>query len=303
MVSGVEPSSRASQLRYDRMIIETVGDNSFLTLNKRTIQMQSDKAKLKITALIVAAAVLIGFVLFLRLNDGSAEFLWNLSSGGRWLLPLVSVAALIDSINPCAFSILLLTIAFLMSLGAVRGKIVAIGATYIFGLFVVYILIGLGILQALPLFNTPHFMAKVGASVLIAWGGLTLINHFFPSFPVKLHIPQASHAAMARLMEHASLPTAFFLGGLVGLCEFPCTGGPYLMVVGLLHDQASYLKGVGYLLFYNLIFVLPLVIILALASNRMLLERVRQWKREGTGRMRLWGGIAMVALGLAIFAL
>lgn len=252
---------------------------------------------------LIAVVALAGFVLFLRTNSGSAEFLWNLSNGGRWLFPLVSVAALIDSINPCAFSILLLTIAFLVSLGAVRRKIVAIGATYIFGLFAVYILIGLGILQALHLFNTPHFMAKVGASVLIAWGALTLINHFFPSFPVKLRIPQASHAAMARLMEKASLPGAFLLGGLVGLCEFPCTGGPYLMVLGLLHDQPTYLKGVGYLLYYNLIFVLPLVVILALASNQAFLERVRQWKREETGRMRLWGGIAMVALGLAIFAL
>ncbi|MBI2624364.1 hypothetical protein HYW67_02615 [Candidatus Parcubacteria bacterium] len=266
--------------------------------------MEPSKSKLSIVVLIAAVAVLFGVVAFFRFGNVGTTALWNLSNSGQWLLPLVSVAALIDSLNPCAFSILLLTVAFLVGFGAVRGKIVAVGTSYILGLFVVYLLIGFGILQALHLFSTPHFMARVGASVLVAWGMLTLVNHFFPAFlPVKLRIPQASHQVMARLMEKASLPGAFALGGLVGLCEFPCTGGPYLLVLGLLHDQGTYLKGVGYLVLYNLIFILPLVVILALSSNRLLLDRVRQWKREASGSLRLWGGLAMVALGLAIFAL
>lgn len=39
-----------------------------------------------------------------------------------------------------------ITIAFLFSLGAVRAKIMKIGGAYIAGIFVVYLLIGLGIL-------------------------------------------------------------------------------------------------------------------------------------------------------------
>ena len=104
-------------------------------------------------------------------------------------------------------------------------------------------------------------------------------------------------------MNRASLPTAFFLGVLVGLCEFPCTGGPYLMVLGLLHDQGTYFAGFGYLLLYNLIFILPLVIILFIASDNALLEKVSQWKKAETKRMRLLGGIAMVILGLVILFL
>ena len=75
------------------------------------------------------------------------------------------------------------------------------------------------------------------------------------------------------------------------------------MVLGLLHDQATYLKGLGYLILYNLIFILPLALILLIASNRALLEKVQGWQREKRVLMRFGGGIAMIALGLAIFFL
>ncbi len=257
----------------------------------------------KLVILIGIAVLLFGSVILLKTGNIGTTALWNLSGEGKWLLPLVGIAALIDSINPCAFGILLLTIAFLLSLQKTRSSILKIGGVYILGLLTVYILIGLGILQALHIFNTPHFMAKVGAVLLIALGGINLINEFFPAFPIKLRIPQAAHTKIASLMNKASLPAVFLLGALVGLCEFPCTGGPYLMVIGLLHDQGTYLTGVGYLLLYNLIFILPLVIILLIASDGALVAKVQAWKKSETKHMRLWGGIAMIILGLLIFFL
>ncbi len=257
----------------------------------------------KLAILIAVGVLLFGSVIFLKTGNIGATALWNLSGEGAWLLPLVGIAALIDSINPCAFSILLLTIAFLFSIGKIRSGILKIGGAYIFGIFAVYILIGLGLLNALHFFNAPHFMAKVGALLLIVLGGINLVNEFFPSFPIKLRIPQAARHKMAGLMEKASIPTAFLLGALVGLCEFPCTGGPYLMVLGLLHDQGTYLTGIGYLLLYNLIFILPLVIILLISSDNALLEKVNAWKKAETKHMRVWGGIAMIILGFIIFTL
>jgi len=250
----------------------------------------------------LAAFLLIGAVFF-RTSSFGTDFLWKISKQGTFLLPLLIVSALIDSINPCAFSILLLTVGFLVSLGAHRGRVLRIGGSYIAGLVLVYILIGLGILGTLHIFSTPHFMAKAGATLLLALGALNLVNFFFPAFPLKIRIPQAAHRAMARLMEKASLPSAFALGGLVGICEFPCTGGPYLMVLGLLHDQGTYLAGFGYLLLYNLIFILPLVLILLLTSEPALLERVSAWRKRETKTMHLVGGIAMVGLGILVFFL
>ena len=255
-------------------------------------------------ALVVSAGVsLAAVVMLFKLGNFGTAALWNVSEGGRWLLPLVGVAALIDSVNPCAFSILLLTIAFLLSIGKLRSNVLQIGSAYIAGIFVVYLLIGLGLLQALHLFDTPHFMANVGAGLLVLLGVLNVVNVLVPAFPIKLAIPHAAHRRIAVLMEQASVPTAFLLGGLVGLCEFPCTGGPYLMVLGLLHDQATYFTGVAYLILYNVIFVLPLVLILLFASDESLLARVQAWQERKRQAMRLGGGGAMVALGLLIFAL
>ncbi len=258
--------------------------------------------KNKLAWLIFAALVVIALALFFG-SVSSASLLWKISNKGAWFTPLLVVAALADSINPCAFSILILTIAFLLSLGKLRSGILKLGGAYILGIFLVYILIGLGILQALHLFNTPHFMAKVGAALLIVLGGINLINEFFPAFPIKLRIPQAAHSKIAVLMEKASTPTALVLGGLVGLCEFPCTGGPYLMVLGLLHDRATAIAGFGYLMLYNLIFILPLIVILLIASNGALLAKVQEWRKSETRNMRFWGSVAMVALGIIIFFL
>lgn len=218
-------------------------------------------------------------------------------------LPLVTVTAIIDSVNFCAFSVLLLTIAFLFSVGNTRSKILKVGGFYIVGIFLVYILIGLGIMRTLYFFNTPHFMAKIGASVMILFGVISIINEFFPAFPIKLKIPAGAHQKMAPLIQKGSIPTAFFLGILVGLYEFPCTGGPYLMILGFLHDRATYMKGVAYLLFYNLVFVLPLVITLFIASNETLLGKLRAWRENKNIRIKFWSGIAMIILGIIIFML
>jgi cytochrome c biogenesis protein CcdA len=259
--------------------------------------------KYKIIIFIIAVILFVGIFIFFRFAGEGQELLRRLSEQGTLFLPLVVVAALIDSINPCAFSVLLLTIAFLFSIGQFRSGILKVGGAYILGLFIVYILIGLGILQALHFFYTPNFMAKIGASLLILLGAINIINEFFPKFPIKLRIPHSAHHKMAKLMNKASIPTAFLLGGLVGLSEFPCTGSAYLMVLGLLHDTATYLAGFGYLILYNLIFILPLVIILLIASNHALLTKIQTWQQEERRKMRFYSGIAMIILGVFIFSL
>ncbi|MDI6734387.1 MAG: cytochrome c biogenesis protein CcdA [Patescibacteria group bacterium] len=248
----------------------------------------------------VVATVIIGLVI-LKNSSAAASLIWNLSDKGAWLLPLVLISSLLDSIHPCSFSILLITIAFLFGMQMTRKKILQIGGTYIAGVFTAYLLIGLGILKVLHLFNTPHFMGKLGATILIVFGVINLINEFFPKFPIKLKIPSTSHATIGRLMERASFPAAFGLGLLVGICQFPCMGGPYLMIIGLLRDQVTYFTGFGYLVLYNLILALPLAVVLWIAADKTIVDKAQEWKKTNMKGIKFWTGLAMIIVGILIF--
>ncbi|MBI2609554.1 hypothetical protein HYW53_00050 [Candidatus Giovannonibacteria bacterium] len=255
----------------------------------------------RISIIGIIAAVFIAAIIFLKINPQTSDLIWSWSGNGTWIMPLVVFSSLLDSIHPCSFSILLITIAFLFGMQMSRAKILQIGGIYVAGIFLAYLLIGIGALKVLHLFNTPHFMGKLGATLLIMFGALNLLNEFFPRFPIRLKIPAVSHRAMSRLMERASIPAALGLGVLVGICQFPCMGGPYLMVIGLLHDQSTYYAGFWYLLLYNLILILPLAIVLWIAADKSLLSKVDTWKKTNMRGVRFWGGLAMIIIGILIF--
>ena len=254
--------------------------------------------KLIIISTVAVLAILA--IVVLKYAPGTAEMIWAISQGGSWLLPLVLFSSVLDSVHPCSFSILLITIAFLFGLQMTRGKILQIGGLYIAGIFAAYFTIGIGLLQIIHIFNVPHFMGKLGATLLILFGLLNLLGAIFPKFPIKLKIPDVAHRMMGKLINTVSLPAAFALGLLVGLCQFPCMGGPYLMVIGLLHDQVTYFKGFGYLVLYNVILIVPLVATLWIAAQKTLIDKVKEWKTTNMKNVHLYAGIAMVIIGIAV---
>ncbi len=256
--------------------------------------------KKTIITLAVLAFAILG-IIFLKHSSDTASFIWGLSNKGSWLMPLVLVSALLDSVHPCSFSILLITIAFLFGMQMTRKRVLQVGGMYIAGIFASYLLIGLGILRVLHLFNTPHFMGKLGSTLLIVFGLVNILNEIFPSFPIKLKIPSFTHTAMGKLMEKTSFIAVFALGLLVGICQFPCMGGPYLMVIGLLRDQVTYFKGFGYLVLYNAILIIPLVSVLWVAADKTIVDKVQEWKKANTKGVRFWAGLAMIIIGTLIF--
>ncbi|MFA6463378.1 MAG: cytochrome c biogenesis protein CcdA [Candidatus Paceibacterota bacterium] len=220
---------------------------------------------------------------------------------GSWFLPVIITAAVVDSINPCAFSILFLTITFLFSLGKNRKFVLIAGGVYILGIAFVYTFIGIGLLKVLSFFAVPNGLAKIGAAILILYTVIGLINEFIPSFPLKLKIPAGAHKMLALVITKASIPGSFLLGILVGVFEFPCTGGPYLFVLSLLHDQGHFWEGFGYLLIYNVIFILPLVLILAFAVNQIVLEKIEKLRKLETKKSRTALLLLLLLIGIAIY--
>lgn len=216
------------------------------------------------------------------------------------LLPTVIVTGLVDSVNPCAFAVILLLLAFLFTIRQSRQRILQLGFIYIAMIFIVYFAIGLGILRAVRFSDDPHFVARAGSWILIALGTINLIEYFFPRFPIKLRMPKIAGQKTNELVKQASVPATVGAGLLVGLCTFPCSGGIYVSIITLLNAKTTLAWGIGYLALYNVVFVLPLVVILVGAGNRLVAKRWARWERENSLRIRLWYGLIMVGLGIVM---
>ena len=143
----------------------------------------------RLIILITIALLIFGAAIFFANFSGGSTWLWNVSQGGTVLMPLLIVSALVDSINPCALSILIVSLIFLFGIKQHYTKILAYGLAYILGIFVVYFLIGLGILQALHIFGVPHFMSKIAAALLVLFGIINILEALFPKFPIRFSIP------------------------------------------------------------------------------------------------------------------
>ncbi len=219
------------------------------------------------------------------------------------LLPAVVLTGLLESVNPCAFAVILLLIAFLFTLRKSRRRILSLGLVYISMIFLVYFAIGLGLLRAVSLSSDPHLVARVGAWLVIALGSINLLEYYVPAFPVKLHMPAFAGARARQWIGMATLPATIGAGILVGLCTFPCSGGIYVSVITLLNAKTTMAWGVGYLALYNIMFVLPLLVILAAVGNRVTAKAWATWERNNAQVLRLWFGGSMIVLGAVLLIL
>ncbi|MEK7665762.1 MAG: cytochrome c biogenesis protein CcdA [Patescibacteria group bacterium] len=235
------------------------------------------------------------------LSEVSSQTDTIVAERGFWgLFAVVTSSAFLDGLNPCAFAVLLFFISFLFTIKKTRVKIWKMGLVYIGAIFLAYLLIGLGIAQAIVISGAPHLMAKIGAYLVIALGIIQLIGILFPSFPVRLRIPHNTKVTLEKWMYKATVPTAFIGGFLVGLCTFPCSGGIYVAIIGLLTAQSTAMQGTIWMLWYNFIFVSPLIILLALASNNRTTNQLQKLEQSQSKHIKILIGGFMVALGVII---
>jgi cytochrome c-type biogenesis protein len=218
----------------------------------------------------------------------------------RSLLPLVLSTGFLDGLNPCAFAVLLFFVAFLFTIQRTSGTVWLMGLIYIAAIYLAYFLIGLGLMQAVLFINDHHLMAKIGSWLVIGLGLINLKDYSFPQLPIHLRIPTIAHGTIQDWLKRATFPAAGIGGFLVGLCTFPCSGGIYVAIVGLLAAKTTYLQGVGYLGLYNLAFVLPLFIILGGVGNRRVMHHIRLAERSSRRWVRLATGLGMVIVGAVI---
>ena len=213
------------------------------------------------------------------------------------MVGLVVVTGFLDGIHPCGFTVLLFFIAFLLSLKRSRKQILMLGALYIIGVFIAYFAIGLGIMNAVSIFE-PHFMAKAGALLLIAVGAINVKDGLMGTS--TLAIPKFSKPYLQHFLEKATAAAALIAGILVGLCAFPCVGGLYVAIITMISAKGMTAGGLGLLALYNLMFVLPLILALAFASSETSLEKLEEAEKKNRKSFKLIMGLLMVLFGLYI---
>ena len=223
----------------------------------------------------------------------------GISARSRVTLGLVLGAGLIDSINPCAIGVLLFLIGFIVAIRGTKKRMLLIGFVYIFAVFLSYFLAGLGLLKIISVFDIATYIRWIAAGILIIGGIVSLKGIFGQENESFLKIPDRAKPTIERFLKKATIPAVFMAGFLVSAFELPCTGQVYLGILSIIANQQQKLSGYLYLLLYNLVFVLPLIIILIMAALGLNIQRMEKIRLEKRKWVRLI--LALLMIGLALW--
>ena len=219
-------------------------------------------------------------------------------------LPIVLVAALADSINPCAIGVLIFMVGFLMlSSGKNKKRTLKIAILYIATVYMVYYLAGMGILQILSKLS---FLRIINVIFGIGIGILGIINlkDAVENKPDgTLAIPTSAKPLIERWVYRASIPASIILGIIVAAVELPCTGGAYLAILTLMANTVTRADALIYLAIYNFIFVLPLVLITLLFVFGFEAQTLQGWLDKHKRKSRAIMGVVLIIIGIILMIL
>jgi cytochrome c biogenesis protein CcdA len=217
-------------------------------------------------------------------------------------LPLVLGAAAIDSINPCAIGVLLFLSSVLLKLSDQKRALLRLGMIYIATVYIIYTLSGLGLIWFQHALIDKGFAEIVGITVgilVIVLGLVELKDFFWYGKGISLEIAPRYRERLVTMAEKISLVGIIAIGGFVAIVELPCTGGPYLAITTILAKSFD-TRALLYLLLYNFIFVLPLLVILLLIYFGTSTLALKAWRQENRKWMNLASGLLMVSLGVLL---
>ncbi|MEK7503656.1 MAG: cytochrome c biogenesis protein CcdA [Patescibacteria group bacterium] len=213
---------------------------------------------------------------------------------------LVLINGLVDSFNPCAIGVLIFYLTLVLSLKVERKSFITFGLFYVLATFATYFLIGLGILRVMHLFGIHNFFGWAAAVLILILGLFNLKEFFFPFWTVPFLSSFFNKCRVPKWKPEFTVLSAIVLGFLIGLCEFPCSGGIYLATVSLLTVKATFLKGVLYLLLYNLMFILPLVALFLSVSNKKVFNLFQGIHEKTSRYAKLGMGLSMLVSGILL---
>jgi len=238
---------------------------------------------------------------------------------------MVIGAGLVDGINPCAFTVLVFFISFLSFVGYKKNQLFFSGSLFILAVFLTYLLIGLGIFEFFRQLKIFYFFTKIvyflTAAFAFCLGTVSLYDALIyrktkDPERIKLRLPQALKTQIQGIIrdktdirdsEFKTLDLKLILGVLscgfiVSLLESVCTGQLYLPTI-IYVLKASLLKAeaLGYLLLYNLMFILPLILIFFAALIGFSSSDFARFAKRHIVKIKVLTALVFFCLGAMLF--
>ena len=236
-------------------------------------------------------------------------------SASHWTLPAVVLAGIVDGFNPCSFAIMI-SLAGILAIGGRKRKARILGGlSFCAGTFVTYMLMGLGLMQALKALGG----LRIVHDIVMALLALSLFVLSFRSFRdaarfrkipvfsvVTLKLPEGVKVLIRKIaMESWSGPAVVLAGFgcafLVTLLDALCTGQVYVPVLALISREPGAWRSFALLALYNLAFIAPLVAVFILASKTTDAFQMAKWSSRNVIPAKIALGILFALLGVLVF--
>lgn len=231
-------------------------------------------------------------------------------------------AGLADGVNPCAFAVIVFFVSFLAAYKYTKKEIVIVGSAYCAAVFLAYVLMGLGAFHVLYAMKAFRYVTLVVQWGMVGLCGVFLLLSIYDfvvyqrtkkSEKMLLQLPTNYKVYIHKVMrfflkdKHSSmwrlLLAAFIVGFVVSGVEAVCTGQVYLptIVVILKEVNQHFWRATEFLLLYNLMFILPLVLIFVLTLCGKESATFNDWLKKHLGLTKFI--LCCVFLGLLILLL
>lgn len=222
-------------------------------------------------------------------------------------LPILTATALANGINPCGIGMLITFLGYLLVFGG-KGKekswLIKTGMVYIGTVFVTYLLLGLVFYQVAFYMQrwwlAGAFKQILGGVIVIA-GLIQIKDVFWQDSPIHLRMPKIGFEKINKLMAKTSTGVTVLIGILTTVFSTPCMLPLYIGTTAVIARSGLPMVAVlGYFLYYNFIFILPLILILVSMVGGKQVVEMKEWEHKNTTWMRFLLGLALIIMGVII---
>lgn len=218
-------------------------------------------------------------------------------------LPLFTIAiGLMDGFNPCSMWVLLMMVSMLAAVGD-RRRMIAVAGTFVAIQGIAYFAFMAAWLNLFLLIGISR-LSEIALGLVAVAAGLVNVKDFVAlGRGPSLSIPRRAKPGIVERLRHlvreqrmaVTIAGTVVLAVLVQLVELLCTSGlPALYTRILTLQQLDPWRYYGYLLLYNVMYMLDDVVVLTVGV--VTLSQHRLQRNEGR-LLKLLSGVAMVLLG------